>query len=160
MPHATSLLKWAQECADRDAVRCQIFHTFPRYGHMLSNLPPVCTQSALSFEALCQSEAAHRHVLAELQRTARDARLKGFEFVKAVHLEARPWTVESGLLTPTFKNKRTELQKYYHKDITALYDTWNKVCMHAPPNSSLINNYMLFFFLSCSNSRADLRSAH
>lgn len=39
--------------------------------------------------------------------------LKGFEVVRAVHLEAVPFDVERDLLTPTYKKKRAPLLKYY-----------------------------------------------
>lgn len=39
--------------------------------------------------------------------------LKGFEFIKAVHLDPVPFDMERDLLTPTFKKKRPQLLKYY-----------------------------------------------
>jgi len=43
--------------------------------------------------------------------------LKGFEFIKAVHLDPVPFDMERGLMTPTFKKKRPELLKYYQVKI-------------------------------------------
>ena len=39
--------------------------------------------------------------------------LKGFEFVKAIHLDPVPFDIEHDLLTPTYKKKRPQLLKYY-----------------------------------------------
>lgn len=39
--------------------------------------------------------------------------LKGFEFIKAVHLDPEPFDIERDLLTPTYKKKRPQLLKYY-----------------------------------------------
>lgn len=39
--------------------------------------------------------------------------LKGFEIIKALHLDPVPFDMERDLLTPTFKKKRPQLQKYY-----------------------------------------------
>lgn len=45
----------------------------------------------------------------ELEKTAEQYGLRGFERVKEFHLESEMWTLESGLLTPTLKMKRTEM---------------------------------------------------
>ena len=39
--------------------------------------------------------------------------IKGFEFVKGVHLDPQPFDVERDLSTPTYKLKRPQLLKYY-----------------------------------------------
>lgn len=39
--------------------------------------------------------------------------LKGFELIKAVHLDPVPFDMERDLITPTFKKKRPQLLKYY-----------------------------------------------
>lgn len=41
--------------------------------------------------------------------------------VRAVHLALEPWTVENGLLTPTLKLKRPEVEKRFAEKIAELY---------------------------------------
>jgi long-subunit acyl-CoA synthetase (AMP-forming) len=41
------------------------------------------------------------------------SQLKGFEVIKAVHLDPVPFDMERDLLTPTYKKKRPQLLKYY-----------------------------------------------
>ncbi|PIA44855.1 hypothetical protein AQUCO_01700438v1 [Aquilegia coerulea] len=52
---------------------------------------------------LCNDPRARAAVLADMDAIGRDAQLRGFEFVKAVTLVLEPFTLENGLLTPTFK---------------------------------------------------------
>ena len=53
--------------------------------------------------------------------TGRAEKLKGFELIKALHLEPNAFAVEDDLLTPTFKLKRPQLQKKYQKIIDDMY---------------------------------------
>lgn len=51
-------------------------------------------------------------------------RLAGFPAwgrVRGVHLTLAPWTIESGLVTPTMKPKRRELEEYFADEIAVLY---------------------------------------
>ncbi|KAJ8460676.1 hypothetical protein OPV22_033602 [Ensete ventricosum] len=74
-----------------------------------------------SFEQLCKHPEARKHVLEELNHTARKHELKGFEMLKAVHLEPRPFDMERDLITPTFKLKRPQLLKHFKECIDGLY---------------------------------------
>lgn len=47
--------------------------------------------------------------------------LRGFEFIKKVHLTATPFSVDNDLLTPTFKLKRPQAQKAFSDDLAELY---------------------------------------
>jgi long-chain acyl-CoA synthetase len=39
--------------------------------------------------------------------------LKGFELVRAVHLDPAPFDKDRDLITPTYKKKRPQLLKHY-----------------------------------------------
>lgn len=50
--------------------------------------------------------------------------LKGFEFIKAIHLDPVPFDMERDLLTPTYKKRRAQFLKYYQVcTYTILYYT-------------------------------------
>jgi long-chain acyl-CoA synthetase len=59
--------------------------------------------------------------LEALTAAGKGDKLKGFEFVKAVHLEPEAFSVEADLMTPSFKLKRPQLQKRYQTEIDAMY---------------------------------------
>ncbi|CAN1254391.1 Long chain acyl-CoA synthetase 4 [Linum perenne] len=65
------------------------------------------------FHTLCINPKAIEHTLQELTRIGKAKKLKGFELLKAIHLEPVAFDVESDLLTPTYKKKRPQLLKYY-----------------------------------------------
>ncbi|ESO84095.1 hypothetical protein LOTGIDRAFT_211040 [Lottia gigantea] len=61
-------------------------------------------------------------VLKDMIRCGKEAQLKGFEQVKDIYIHSEQFSVENGLLTPTFKNKRPALHKQFKKEIEELYN--------------------------------------
>jgi long-chain acyl-CoA synthetase len=51
----------------------------------------------------------------------RAAQLRGFEQVAAIHLHPQLFTVDNGLLTPTFKVKRPQAKAAFQAAIEAMY---------------------------------------
>eukprot|EP00475_Leptophrys_vorax_P031733 TRINITY_DN4823_c0_g1_i4.p1 TRINITY_DN4823_c0_g1~~TRINITY_DN4823_c0_g1_i4.p1 ORF type:complete len:225 (+),score=35.21 TRINITY_DN4823_c0_g1_i4:200-874(+) len=74
-----------------------------------------------SFEELCGDARAQAFVLDKLTETGKKGKLKGFEMVKAVHLDPLPFDQARDLLTPTFKKKRPQLLKCYQAEVDAMY---------------------------------------
>ncbi|CAI9772654.1 unnamed protein product [Fraxinus pennsylvanica] len=73
------------------------------------------------FNALCQNPKVKEYLLGELSKIGKEKKLKGFEFVRAVHLDPEPFDIDRDLLTPTFKKKRPQLLKYYQNVIDSMY---------------------------------------
>ncbi|XP_010261577.1 PREDICTED: long chain acyl-CoA synthetase 4-like isoform X1 [Nelumbo nucifera] len=73
------------------------------------------------FNSLCENPKTKEYILGELTKIGREKKLKGFELIKAVHLEPFPFDMERDLLTPTYKKKRPQLLKYYQNVIDSMY---------------------------------------
>ncbi|TVU35728.1 hypothetical protein EJB05_17631 [Eragrostis curvula] len=73
------------------------------------------------FEALCQNPKAKEFFLEELSKIGKEKKLKGFEFIKDLHLEPVPFDMDRDLITPTYKKKRPQLLKYYQSVIDNMY---------------------------------------
>lgn len=74
------------------------------------------------FRSLCNNAKARKYILDELNTTGKMYNLRGFEMLKAVHLEPIPFDIDRDLVTPTFKLKRPQLLKYYKDCIDRLYN--------------------------------------
>lgn len=70
--------------------------------------------------------AAKTAMIEELAKTGKEAKLKGFEMVKSLHLVEEHFTVENDLMTPSMKLKRPQLQKAYQKELDAMYVSLKK----------------------------------
>jgi len=81
---------------------------------------------SMDFDSLCEDSRAKSYILEELSKLGKEKKLKGFEFIKAVHLDPVPFDMERDLITPTFKKKRPQLLKYYQNVIDNLYKSGNK----------------------------------
>ncbi|XWS61620.1 hypothetical protein CRYUN_Cryun07bG0142000 [Craigia yunnanensis] len=78
------------------------------------------------FDSICQNPKAKEYIIGELSKIGKEKKLKGFEFIKAVHLDPVPFDMERDLLTPTYKKKRPQLLKYYQSVIDNMYKSANK----------------------------------
>ena len=74
-----------------------------------------------SMSRLCRNEEVRRAILKEMTQFGTEKGLKSFEQAKAIYLHPEPFSVESGMLTPTMKIKRQPMAKYFHEQITAMY---------------------------------------
>lgn len=74
-----------------------------------------------SFSDHCQSSLLNDVILLDIRRLSADNGLHGFEIPKAILLESTQFSLENGLLTPTFKLKRKEIRDKYEDAIATLY---------------------------------------
>lgn len=70
---------------------------------------------------LCADPKVIKGVFADMTRVGKEGKLKGFEEAKAIFLDHQVFSVERGLLTPTFKLKRQEARELYRPIIDDLY---------------------------------------
>ncbi|KAF7810460.1 long chain acyl-CoA synthetase 4-like [Senna tora] len=78
------------------------------------------------FNSLCEDSRAKSFIVEELTKIGKEKKLKGFEFIKSVHLEPEPFDMERDLITPTYKKKRPQLLKYYQNVIDNMYKSGGK----------------------------------
>jgi long-chain acyl-CoA synthetase len=81
----------------------------------------ICGKKTATMEELCRNAVVRKAMLAELTQVGQAAKLQGFEQIKHLHLEPNLFTVENGLLTPTFKAKRDKCAAHYKPIIQELY---------------------------------------
>lgn len=79
------------------------------------------TAHAQDMPSLCRDKSVIAAVMHSMAEEGRAAQLRGFEAAAAVALVPEPFTVENGLLTPTFKLKRAQAKDAYEALIESLY---------------------------------------
>ncbi len=70
-------------------------------------------------EQLCQDERVRALVMREIEHAQRD--LAKYERVRRIALLSEPFTIENGMLTPTLKPRRKQIQERYKHIIEQLY---------------------------------------
>mmetsp|Transcript_4213 Transcript_4213/g.4818 ORF Transcript_4213/g.4818 Transcript_4213/m.4818 type:complete len:682 (-) Transcript_4213:145-2190(-) len=88
---------------------------------VLKNWATTSGLTSIDTKELCKSKALNAEILKDMKRLAKESGLHGFETPKAIYLEHEPFTVESGLVTPTFKLKRQQLRDHYKTQIDDMY---------------------------------------
>ncbi|KAL8103088.1 long chain acyl-CoA synthetase 4-like [Apium graveolens] len=82
-----------------------------------------CKENGVSgdFHSQCQNEKVKEYILGELSKIGKEKKLKGFEFIRAVHIDPLPFDMDRDLITPTYKKKRPQMLKYYQSIIDNMY---------------------------------------
>jgi long-chain acyl-CoA synthetase len=73
------------------------------------------------FDDLCSNAAVEEALRKDMERCARDGGLKSFEQAKVIRLQAEPFTVENGLLTPTYKLRRPTVRHMFTESVNEMY---------------------------------------
>uniref|UniRef100_A0A7S3PCP5 Long-chain-fatty-acid--CoA ligase n=1 Tax=Aplanochytrium stocchinoi TaxID=215587 RepID=A0A7S3PCP5_9STRA len=72
-----------------------------------------------------RSGETKKALMDSLQSETAAAELKGFEIPKMIHVEPEVFSVDNGLLTPTFKLKRQQAKERYQTEIDNMYAQLN-----------------------------------
>jgi len=93
---------------------------FVPWANQLTNRS-ISLGDAEGLQTLAKDPNVRKAFLAELDRVGKQAKLRGFEYVKVIHITHAPFSIENDLLTPTLKLKRHQAQKYFQNEINELY---------------------------------------
>ncbi|KAH7666587.1 long-chain acyl-CoA synthetase protein [Dioscorea alata] len=74
-----------------------------------------------SFAELCLLNELKTYILSELKQIAQKNELRGFEYIRGVVVDPRPFDIERELVTPTMKKRRPQMLKYYQTEINKVY---------------------------------------
>ncbi|KAJ0978647.1 hypothetical protein J5N97_014121 [Dioscorea zingiberensis] len=74
-----------------------------------------------SFIELCLLQELKTYILNELKAIAERNKLRGFEYIRGIVVDPRPFDIERDLVTPTMKKRRPQMLKYYQADIDKVY---------------------------------------
>lgn len=76
-----------------------------------------------SFKELCKNKNVNKAILEDMVRLGKESGLKPFEQVKGIALHPELFSIDNGLLTPTMKAKRPEIQNFFRSQLDELYAT-------------------------------------
>lgn len=74
-----------------------------------------------TLEDLCYDPSFKEAVMFDMKTFAAKAHLKGFETCADISLSTHSFTIENGLLTPTYKLKRAMAYKVFQREIADMY---------------------------------------
>ncbi|GJJ70330.1 long-chain acyl-CoA synthetase [Entomortierella parvispora] len=74
------------------------------------------------YKRLIDDPKVNAAVMVELEKAGKAGKLRGFEFVKRVHLSTDMFSVENDMMTPTSKVRRPQVREYFSDKIQAMYE--------------------------------------
>lgn len=73
------------------------------------------------FRDACSSKELNDRIMSDITEIAKRKKLLGYQKVISIYITNDEWTIENGIITPTFKLKRKVLYEKYKKEIEYLY---------------------------------------
>jgi len=89
--------------------------------NMLQKSEETMALAKAPFAEICQNETLKKMIKNEIMKVGKVNGLHGFEIPKSIYLDSEPFSVENGLLTPTFKLKRQQARDKYERQIETMY---------------------------------------
>lgn len=80
-----------------------------------------------SIVALSKKRELNAAIVADMKKFGIAEKVRGFEMVKSVYIDANTFSIEEGLMTPTFKIKRNEVVAKYRPMIDVMYTEIAKI---------------------------------
>uniref|UniRef100_A0A1B6CV09 Long-chain-fatty-acid--CoA ligase n=1 Tax=Clastoptera arizonana TaxID=38151 RepID=A0A1B6CV09_9HEMI len=74
-----------------------------------------------TLSVLCNNPEVKKLIMDDMTTWGKESGLKSFEQVKDIYLHPDPFSVQNGLLTPTFKTKRPQLKQYFKPQLEDMY---------------------------------------
>nr|CAD7434636.1 unnamed protein product [Timema monikensis] len=74
-----------------------------------------------TLSVLCAHPEVKQLIMDDMLVWGKESGLRSFEQVKDIYLHPDPFSVQNGLLTPTFKTKRPQLKQYFKPQIEDMY---------------------------------------
>ncbi|OHT01612.1 Fatty acyl-CoA synthetase B [Tritrichomonas foetus] len=72
-------------------------------------------------KAACESKQLNDAIMAQIAEVSKEKKLLGYQRINSICIKHDEWTIDNGILSPTFKPKRKVLAERYKKEIDALY---------------------------------------
>lgn len=82
----------------------------------------VAVTDAEGISKLCKDPKVVFAVTKELEKAGKAGAFRGFEFVKRVFLTTDAFSVDNGMMTPTFKVRRPQVAEYFGQQIKDMYE--------------------------------------
>jgi len=76
---------------------------------------------------LCKNKVVRDAIHASMRQEGKSAKLRSFEQVAAIHLTPDLFSVENGMMTPTFKLKRPQAAQAFKEPIESMYAELKKL---------------------------------
>ena len=73
------------------------------------------------FTNACASKELNDRIMSDISDIAKKKKLLGYQKVIHIYITSDEWSIENGIITPTFKLKRKALYEKYKKEIEDLY---------------------------------------
>jgi long-chain acyl-CoA synthetase len=74
----------------------------------------------LNKEKDANSQFVHKEMLARISKQTKS--FPGFAKIRKIILDANPWSIDSGLITPKMSMKRNQIMAKYEQQIKDIYD--------------------------------------
>ncbi|KAJ3338914.1 long-chain fatty acid-CoA ligase [Gonapodya sp. JEL0774] len=101
-------------------IACSVAHSFMSSQELRKI---TSSDDSRPFHDLCKDSKILAGALKTLQAVAKEAKLAPAEIVKGIVLDHVEWTVDNGIMTPSSKVKRREVEKKYAVQIAQVYDS-------------------------------------